>query len=92
MLKDVILLLQRALVLLGSASRTITEERVVWGRVNPSSSSFPPEDMDEGKKTTLVKDSFLGKATKRKEKEKALAKILGGRHCGGPGPSKCCRP
>lgn len=92
--EDVILLLQRVLVLLGSASHTITQERrrVAWARASPASTSTPPEDTDKGKEPTLFRGGFLEKATKRMEEEKALAKVSGGRHSGGAPPAKRRRP
>ena len=88
--EDVILLLQRVLVLLGSASHTITRERrrVAWARASPVSTRSPPEDTEKGKEATLFKGDFLEKATKRMEEEKALAKVSGGKHGGGPPPPK----
>jgi len=79
---QVTLLIQRVLILLGSASHSITQERqrVAWARVNPSST--PPVDEKEEKKakgTTLFHGGFLEKATKRMEQEKALAKVAGER-------------
>jgi len=80
--KDVILLLQSALTLLGSALHTIFQERrrVAWSRVNPSFGSFPEdkdEDQEKVKETTLFKGGFLERATKRIDEQKALAKVAG---------------
>ena len=78
--EDIILLLQRVLVLLGSASYNVTQERrrVALSRVNPAINSLPDdkeEEKDKGK--TLFGGGFLEKATKRIEEEKALAKVAG---------------
>ena len=68
--KDMILLLQGALTLLGSASHTITQERrwVAWSQISPSIGALP-EDKDENlnkvKETTLFGGGFLERATKR---------------------------
>ena len=73
--EQVILLIQRVLILLGSASHSITEERqrVAWARVNPKST--PPGDTQKQNEATLFSGGFLEKATKRMEEEKALAKV-----------------
>ena len=55
-----ILLIQRVLILVRSASHSITEEqqRVAWARVNPKST--PPEDTEKKQKeTTLFSGGFL---------------------------------
>ena len=62
--KDMILLLQGALTLLGSASHTITQERrrVAWSRVNPSIGALPEdkgENPDKVKEITLFSGGFL---------------------------------
>ena len=89
--KDVILLLQSTLTLLGSASHTITQERrrVAWSRVNPSIGALPEdteESQDKVKETTLFGGGFLERATKRIEEQKALAKVAG---VGNGPPHKC---
>ena len=80
--EDVILLLQRVLVLLGSASHSISQERrrVAWSRTNPATNTLPdiPEET-KGKETRLFGTGFLEKAAKRLEDEKALAKVTGTR-------------
>ena len=80
--KDMILLLQSTLTLLGSASHTITQERkrVAWSRVNPSIGALPEdieESQDKVKETTLFGGGFLERAPKRIEEQKALAKVAG---------------
>jgi len=47
--EDILLLLQRVLILLGGASHSITQEchQIAWGRVNPSNTL--PDDAEEGK-------------------------------------------
>ena len=78
--QEVILLIQRVLVLLGSASHHITQERrkVAWSRVNPSTVSLLREDPEDGKKeSTLFGGGFLERAAKRLEEEKTLVKVTG---------------
>jgi len=88
--EQIVLLIQRVLILLGSASHSITQERqrVAWARVNPASSP-PVEDKEgKGKEATLFQGGFLEKAMKRMEQEKALAKVVGERH--GKQPANKC--
>ena len=84
--EDILLLLQRVLVLLGGASHSITQERrrIAWGRVNPANAL--PNDSEEGKEkeVTLFGGGFLERATKRIEKTKELEKVTGGKRSGGP--------
>ena len=80
--KDVILLLQSILTLLGSASYTITQERrhVAWSRVNPGIGALPEDtevNQEKLKETTLFGGGFLERVTKRIEEQKALAKVAG---------------
>jgi len=77
--QEVVLLIQRVLVLLGSTSHSISQERrkVAWSRVNPATVSLLPEDNKEDKGTTLFGGDFLEKACKRMEEEKMLAKVTG---------------
>ena len=78
--EDVILLLQRVLVILGSASHNISQERrrVAWSRTNPATNSLPDiSEETKGKETTLFGAGFLERASKRLEEEKALAKVTG---------------
>ena len=62
--EDTLLLTQRALVLLGSASHAITVERrkIAWGRINPKMKSLATED-DEKWETKLFGPGFLEKAS-----------------------------
>ena len=90
--KDVILLLQSTLTLLGSASYTITQERrrMAWSRVNPSIGALPEDtevNQEKLKETTLFGGGFLERATKRIEQQKALAKVAGASN-GLPRPHK----
>ena len=78
--QDTILLIQRVLVLLGSASHSITQERqkVAWSCINPTTVHLLTEDTKgERKETTLFGGGFLERAAKRLEDEKALAKVTG---------------
>lgn len=81
--ENIILLLQRVLVLLGSASYNVTQERrrVALSQVNPTINSLP-DDTEEAKEKdkTLFGGGFLKKATKRIEEEKVLAKVAGAGH------------
>ena len=66
----------RVLVLLGSASHSITQERqkVAWSRINPTTVHLLTEDTEgERKETTLFGSGFLERA----------AKVAGARHRGG---------
>ena len=83
--KDVILLLQSTLTLLGSASHTITQERrrVALSRINSTIGTLPEdteENQEKVKETTLFGGGFIEKATKRIEEQKALAKVVGTRN------------
>ena len=89
--QDTILLIQRVLVLLSSASHSITQERqkVAWSRINPATVHLLTEDAEgEKKETTLFVGGFLERAAKRLEDEKALAKVTGARHGGVPPPKR----
>ena len=74
--EDVVLLIQRALVLLGSASHSISVERrkLVWAKMNPKLRRLGSEDYNE-RGTDLFGPGFLEKASKRLEVEKTLAKV-----------------
>ena len=74
--EDVLLLIQRALVLLGSASHTITMERrkIAWARINPKLKSLASEEYAE-RESDLFGPGFLEKASKRLEVEKTLEKV-----------------
>ena len=80
--QQVILLIQRILILLGSASHSITQERqrVTWACMNPT--SLPPvkDTEQKAKETILFHGDFLEKATKQMEQEKVLAKVAGEKH------------
>ena len=79
--EDVLLLVQRILVLLGSLANSITQERrqISWSRLNPLIKDFYLEEEGKDKKgTTLFGGGFLEKATKKVEEDKALAKVTGG--------------
>jgi len=78
--EEIILLLQRVLVLLGSTSYNITQEkrRVALGHVNSTIKSLLEDTREPTEKgRTLFGGGFLEKATKRIEEEKALAKVAG---------------
>ena len=81
--QEIILLIQRVLVLSGSVSHSITQERrkVALSRINPSTVNLLPdeEEGDKKKGTTLFGSGFLERASKRMEEEKALAKVTGSR-------------
>ena len=71
-----ILLIQRALVLLGSASHSISQERrkIAWSRINPQLKSLATEEYSK-RETNLFGPGFLEKASKRLEAEKTLSKV-----------------
>lgn len=70
------LVVQRALVLLGSTSHAISTERrkIAWARINPKLKSLATEDY-KGRKDRLFSPGFLEKVAKKLETEKALAKV-----------------
>ena len=74
--EDIVMLVQRALVLLGSASNTITLERrkIAWSRFNPKLKSLASEEYDK-RKTSLFGPGFLEKASKRIEASRTLDKV-----------------
>jgi hypothetical protein len=74
--ENILLLIQRALVLLGSASHSISIERhkTVWAKMNPKLRSLGSEEYGE-RGTDLFGPGFLEKASKRLEVEKTLAKV-----------------
>ena len=74
--EDILLLVQRALVLLGSAAHTITLERrkIAWARINLKLKSLASEEYAE-RESDLFGPGFLEKASKRLEVEKALDKV-----------------
>ena len=70
-LEDTLLLIQRAIVLLGSASHSITLERrkITWFQINPKLKSLASEEYGENQ---IFGPGFLDKASKRLEVEKTL--------------------
>lgn len=82
--EEVILLIQRALVLLGSTSHAVSLERrqAAWARINPSLKSLAGEDYAK-REGNLFGPGFLEKAFKKLETEKTLAKVTdtGSRKC-----------
>lgn len=76
--EQIIQLLQRALVLVGSTSHAISVERrkIAWGRINPSLKALAKEDYDD-RKDNLFGPGFLEKASKKLDTDKALAKVVG---------------
>ena len=83
--EDTLLLMQRALVLLGSASHAISQERrkIAWTRINPKLKSLASEDYDK-RETNLFGPGFLEKASKRIEVDKTMEKVATPSHKGGP--------
>jgi len=71
--EQIALLVQRALVLLGSASHSISLERrkIAWARINPTLKSLASEDYTD-RKDKLFGSGFLEKVAKKLE---ALAKV-----------------
>ena len=76
--EDILLTVQRTLVLLGSASNAISLERrrIAWARLNPKLKALASEDYEK-RETNLFGPSFMEKATKRVEANKALEKVAG---------------
>ena len=74
--EDVLLLTQRALVLLGSASHLISLERrkVAWAKINPKLRSLATEEYDK-RESNLFGPGFLEKASKRIEVDKTMSKV-----------------
>ena len=81
--EDTLLLIQRALVLLGSASHAISQDRrkIAWTRINPKLKSLASENYD---KSNLFGPGFLEKASKRIEVDKTMEKVATPSHKGGP--------
>ena len=75
-IEDTLLLVQRSLVLLGSASNQISAERrrVAWGKINPKLKSLANEEYAK-RETNLFGPGFLEKASKRIEAEKTMSKV-----------------
>lgn len=74
--EEIILLLQRALVLVGSTYHSINVERrrTAWSRINPSLKSLAEEEYDK-REGNLFGPGFLEKASKKVEAERAMAKV-----------------
>ena len=87
--EDILLLLQRSLVLLGSASHAVSQERrkIAWSRINPQLKSLATEEYDK-RESNLFGPGFLEKASKRLEAEKTLSKVSNQGRGGGPPPPK----
>ena len=77
--EDIILMVQRILVLVGSASDFISQKRkqILWSCLNPLIKDISMEKDGKGKGTTLFDGGFIEKATKRIKDEKALSKVTG---------------
>ena len=74
--KGILLLVQRALILLGNASHAMSQERrkVAWAKVNPKLRSLATEDyLKRG--SNLFGPGFQEKASKRIELDKAMSKV-----------------
>ena len=67
----------RLLCLVANVSNSITQERrqIAWSRLNPVFKDVPVEEGKGKKSATLFGESFMEKATKRMEEEKALTKF-----------------
>ena len=87
--EDVLLTVQRALVLLGSASHSISLERrrIAWARLNPKLKALATENYEK-RETNLFGPTFMEKATKRVEANKALEKVTGSTPQAGAPPHK----
>lgn len=74
--EKIALLVQRSLVLLGSASHSISLERrkIAWARINPELKSLTMEEYRDCK-DKFFGPGFLEKASKKLEADKALAKV-----------------
>jgi len=74
--EEVILLIQRILLMVADLSHSVSQERrqIAWSRLNPVIKDISLEDKKE-KSATLFGDSFMEKAAKRIEEEKTLAKF-----------------
>ena len=75
--EQIVQLVQRALVLVGSTSHAISIERrkIAWGRINPSLKTLATESY-ENRKDNLFGPGFLEKAAKKMDTDKALAKVV----------------
>ena len=76
--ENTLLLIQRALVLLGNASHSISLERrkIAWTRINPRLKSLATEEYAK-RESNLFGPGFLEKASKKLESEKALSRVAG---------------
>ena len=74
--ESILLLIQRSLVLLGSASHLISQERrkIAWNRINPKLKALADEDYEK-RETNLFGPGFLEKASKRLEVDKTMQKV-----------------
>ena len=74
--EEIVLLLQRALVILGSSSHTISLERrrIACTRINPKLKPIASEEFTD-RKDQLFGPGFLEKASKKLEADKALEKV-----------------
>lgn len=74
--EDTMLLVQRALVLLGSVSHSISQERrkIAWSRINPKLKGLAEEEYDK-REANLFGPGFLEKASKRIEVDKTMDKV-----------------
>lgn len=71
--EQVLLLTQRALVLLGSVSHQVSQERrkIAWAKINPKLKSLAEEDYSK-RESNLFRPGFLELASKRLEMDKTM--------------------
>ena len=77
--EDIILLVQRILVLMGSVSNTITQERrqIAWSRLNPLIRDISTEEDTKGKKSvTLFGGGFMERPLRGWRKKRPYLKSL----------------
>jgi len=74
--EDILMLVQCALVLVGSASHGISQERrkIAWTRINPKLKSLAEEDYGK-REGNLFGPGFLEKASRRLEVDKTIRKV-----------------
>lgn len=74
--EDMLLLLQRALILLGSMLHSISQERrkIVWSRINPKLNGLAEEEYDK-REINLFGPGFLEKTSKGIEVDKMMEKV-----------------
>lgn len=84
--QDLLMLIQRSLVLLGSASHAISQERrkVAWARINPKLKSLAEGEYDK-RDSSLFGPGFLEKASKKLEVDKTIRKVS---QTGAPPPKR----